>query len=308
MFRYDTILGWVQEPGRSTRFEIIESTTTVEINSQGLRDREYDFARSPDKRRMLVLGDSMAWGWGVEADESFSGRLEALHPDWEIINAGVPGYSTDQELLYFEHSGRRWDPDVVLLLFHPNDAVENELGAQSMHNKPGFELVDRSLTPIYQPVPAPSFGQTIARYIRTNTYLLWRVQNRLNQWLPSDVSIARGRLAPDGPDVDYLLTMKLLLALDEQVQKAGSRLLVTSVPMLGETNQVIERSVAKTLAYARVPYQPLSASFAERFDQLMFERNGHWNAAGHAVAADTIGAFLREQGVFDPPAVGEQRR
>jgi hypothetical protein len=177
LFRYDSRLGWAHAPGRATQFKIIESTTTVTINSQGLRDREYDFTRSRDERRMLVLGDSMAWGWGVEADESFSERLEALHADWEIINAAVPGYSTDQEPLYFEQSGQRWDPDVVLLLFHPNDARENELSSQSWDNKPGFELVDGRLTPIHQPVPEESLRQMLAKYVHAKTYFLSRVQN-----------------------------------------------------------------------------------------------------------------------------------
>ena len=101
--------------------------------------------------------------------------------------------------------------------------------------------------------------------------------------------------------MDYLLTMKLLLGLDEQVEKMGSRLLVASIPMLGEEFQKIERAVAKTLAYAGVPYLPLTESFADRFDQLKLDWYGHWNAEGHAVAADSIDAFLREQGVFEPP-------
>jgi hypothetical protein len=308
LFRYDARLGWVHEPGRVRKFAILETTTTVSINSHGLRDREYALARSGDARRMLVLGDSMAWGWGVEADQIFCERLEARHPDWEIIDAAVPGYSTDQQLLYFEREGRRWNPDVVLLLFHPNDAEENERTAQSWQNKPGFELVAGELVAIHQPVPERSFAQALASYVHANTYFWSRVQGRLRHWLrPAATPAARGRLAPDGPEVEYPLTMELLLALGERVERAGSRLLVVGVPMLGEKEQKIERAVAETLRYAGVPFQPLSASFADRFDALMFEWNGHWNPQGHAVAADAVERFLSEQGVFGP-AGGDGRR
>jgi hypothetical protein len=99
--------------------------------------------------------------------------------------------------------------------------------------------------------------------------------------------------------VDYLLTMKLLLALDERVSRSGSRLLVSAVPMPGEQKQKIERSVAATLHFAGVPFQPLTGTFEGRFDELMFEWNGHWNPQGQAVAAAAIDHFLHEQRVFD---------
>ena len=71
------------------------------------RDREYPRERRvPGRRRILVLGDSVAWCWGVEREECFTERLEAALPDTDVINAGVPGYSTAQELLYYERDGR----------------------------------------------------------------------------------------------------------------------------------------------------------------------------------------------------------
>src|SRR4030095_12115366 len=101
-----------------------EFSVEVSINSHGQRDDEYPVERT-GKRRMFVLGDSLGWGFGVELHERFSERMEDIHPDWEIINASVSGYSTDQELLYLQHQGMVFAPDVVLLLFHPNDFEGN---------------------------------------------------------------------------------------------------------------------------------------------------------------------------------------
>jgi lysophospholipase L1-like esterase len=299
LWRYDALLGWAHQPGRVVRWRIRDASPTVTLSSAGLRDREYPLARSPGRRRMLVLGDSMAWGWGVEDDEVVSERLEARHPDWEILNAGVAGYATDQQLLYWEQRGRRWAPDVVLLLFHPNDALENESTTQGLHYKPAFRLEGGALVAVGQPVPEPSWGQVVGKFLRAHSYLFGRVHRRLwDAWLEPRIAPASGRLSPDGPEVDYLLSMRLLLALAQSVEAAGSRFLVASVPMPEPETAPVERSVAKTLAWAGVPYLPLTAAFGDRLDALMQRWNGHWNAEGHAVAASAIEVFLVSEGVF----------
>ncbi len=122
---YDPELGWKLAPARTTIFKGQHFSVRVVHNADGLRDREYRHERSPGRRRILVLGDSVTWCWGVERDECFTERMEALLPDTDVINAGVPGYSTAQELLYYERDGRRYDADVVLLVMSPNDPTDN---------------------------------------------------------------------------------------------------------------------------------------------------------------------------------------
>ena len=63
----------------------------VSQNAEGLRDRHYPYARDGGRRRILVLGDSVVWCWGVEQADCFTERLEAALPDTDVINAGVPG-------------------------------------------------------------------------------------------------------------------------------------------------------------------------------------------------------------------------
>ena len=56
---------------------------TVAINSHGLRDGEYALEPTRGKKRMLVLGDSFAWGFGVEREEVFCEVIERRRPNWE---------------------------------------------------------------------------------------------------------------------------------------------------------------------------------------------------------------------------------
>jgi len=97
-------------------------------NSLGLRDGPY---RAGADAKVLVLGDSVSWGNGITDPRRvfpslLEGALDAARPGrvHEVINAGVPGYSTFQELRYFELVGADLEPDAVLLQFTLNDVVE----------------------------------------------------------------------------------------------------------------------------------------------------------------------------------------
>jgi lysophospholipase L1-like esterase len=103
----------------------------VKINSTGLRDREFGIAKPADTFRVLVLGDSTTFGWGVRQEKTFAKLLENKlnerpPPGWpkhvEVINAGVGNYNTAQEVAYFMERGRLYKPDMVILAFFINDA------------------------------------------------------------------------------------------------------------------------------------------------------------------------------------------
>lgn len=98
----------------------------VRINALGMRDDEVAVRKAPGRFRILVLGDSHLFGWGVGQDESFAQvlerRLEALAPGrFEVLNAGVPGYNTVMEERYFELHADELEPDLVLVHYVDND-------------------------------------------------------------------------------------------------------------------------------------------------------------------------------------------
>jgi len=85
--------------------------------------------KKPGTKRILIIGDSIAFGTGVDAEWRFSDFLSrALGDDVEVINAGVCGWGTDQELLYYEKAGKDLDADIVILTFTmANDVLNNML-------------------------------------------------------------------------------------------------------------------------------------------------------------------------------------
>lgn len=128
----------------------------IKINSQGMRDYEYPISKDENTYRILVLGDSMTFGWGTPLEKTYPKVLERMlnenHPEWdgksnqlcsespqnrpavahhvvplqkyEVINTAVGNYNTVQEVTYFKERGIQYNPDMVLLGFYLNDAEE----------------------------------------------------------------------------------------------------------------------------------------------------------------------------------------
>ncbi len=110
-------------------FRYPEFQTEVRINGQGLRaDRDYRPSHA-GVRRILAIGDSFTMGYSVDEPLTWVRVLEAElrgQGSVDVINAGVPGYSTWQELAYLEEDGQALAPDVVLLgFFVGNDISDN---------------------------------------------------------------------------------------------------------------------------------------------------------------------------------------
>ena len=100
----------------------------VQTNSCGMRSPERTVEKAEGSIRIALLGDSFAFGWGVEQDRTFARVLEkrlnqiygeAVH--FEVLNFGVPGYSTFQQVELLEEKGLDFSPDIVLVYFVEND-------------------------------------------------------------------------------------------------------------------------------------------------------------------------------------------
>jgi hypothetical protein len=155
-WKYDSLFGWAHKPGQEGIFETPQFRTHVRINDKGLRDRSHSYEGQNDGQRILVLGDSFAWGYGVEESERFSQILEKSL-DVEVVNAGVSGYSTDQELLWYKNEGIKYDTDLVILVIAGNDVGDNEQPLVStIYYKPKFVIENGQLILTNYPVPKTS--------------------------------------------------------------------------------------------------------------------------------------------------------
>jgi lysophospholipase L1-like esterase len=127
-YRPDGQLGFVLQPGVRLRHVDRDFSVAIAVNALGMRGPERDLRKPPGSARILLLGDSFAFGWGVEQAESFGARLESLLADRvgpvEVWSAAVPGWTTDQHYLYLRTRGLALDPDLVLLATGESDLGE----------------------------------------------------------------------------------------------------------------------------------------------------------------------------------------
>lgn len=98
----------------------------VNTNTQGLRDKEYSLNKPAGVLRILMLGDSLTFGWGVPLNDTFSKRIERLYMERgvnaEVINTGVGNWNTVQQVQYYITKGHLFNPDIVVLNYFINDA------------------------------------------------------------------------------------------------------------------------------------------------------------------------------------------
>ena len=278
-YLFDAKLGWRNIPN----WQATTHGKSLTINSRGLRDRDYPFKKPADVTRILVLGDSFTWGYGVADDEIFTEvletRLAESAAEYEVINSGVSGWGTDQEYLFLVNEGFRYAPDIVVLAFFLlNDPVENVSSRVYEMNKPMF--LDDQLTLANVPVPKPHVHPGLHR---------------------------RGD--------EIAITLAIMKAMSQECKQHGAtlvvmkfgRFLLPSSPILLGDEQVIEEEIG---TWPDTLYFDLDREFEA--EGLSVERltsgnsDGHWNAFGHQATAEMLYEFLFQSRVLENLSITTQ--
>jgi hypothetical protein len=129
---YDKRLGSALRPGAQGWFRS-EGRSWISVNAAGMRDREHDIPKPPGAFRIAVLGDSMTEAMQVPREQNFCSILEHRLRDCaamadkkpEVLNFGVSGYGTAQELILLSERVWRYQPDLVLLAMFPGNDIRN---------------------------------------------------------------------------------------------------------------------------------------------------------------------------------------
>lgn len=124
IMRREQRTGWIPREGTVRHSVDVQGRPfALRINSTGQRGPELE-GRQPRKRRLLFLGDSFTMASQTREEDTFTARIDSLlnattGVPVEVINSGVEGYSTYQELAYYRYYGRVFQPDIVVLCFLP---------------------------------------------------------------------------------------------------------------------------------------------------------------------------------------------
>lgn len=114
----DSVLNWRFVPNSVVQ----DGRITYRYNDAGFRDVNHSVRKPADIARVLVIGDSVTEGSGVEQDQIFTHYVQNfLGSRYEVINLGMSGLNTPQEVHLLEMEGLKYEPDVVVLNFVLND-------------------------------------------------------------------------------------------------------------------------------------------------------------------------------------------
>jgi hypothetical protein len=305
-WRHDPALGWFHLPGQTGRFFREEFTHHVTINRMGFRDVERDLEAAGDGRpiRVVVLGDSFAWGHGVQDEEIFTRLLEGHLPGMEIWNLAVSAYSTDQELLLLREWGPRIRPDLVLVMVSRNDFTGNVATRYDPYFKPRFMESSGALTLTGVPVPPPGLLSRVAIKLRS-----WSAFFNGLWLLAGDPGRAPG--VAGGWEAQAPLMGAILDGFWEETGALGADLALGIVPSVAhvyypEVHRPEARGDAMLEEWGEargVVVLDLVPAFRKAFqetgERYHYRRDKHWNAGGHRLAAETLAALLGEKGLLE---------
>ena len=130
IFKADPIVGFTYQPNASTYEKGREYNALFQINSLGLRDREYG-PRKPGDFRVMLVGDSFSVSHGLPIEDSLSRQLEralqsqaekdGLDLNIEVINTAHGGYSPFNYWKSYDRWASVFSPDVVVVGISPDD-------------------------------------------------------------------------------------------------------------------------------------------------------------------------------------------
>ena len=233
---YDSEIGWKNRAGAGGVYQPTPfmEAVNVRINKYGMRGGEVNLKRPDNAKRIMVLGDSNTFGYGVREEERFSDRLSGfLSGGYEVLNCGVFGYGTDQELLLFEGNVLAFKPDIVVLAFSPGDVSDNMNSINTGSSKPYYKLEDGE--PVIKNVPVPratNFRRSGSRnsrikkilYFNSNIYRL--IFNRL---LATNI-FAKESVQEMTLDEGMMITTALINKMDKLSKENGAIFVVLLVP------------------------------------------------------------------------------
>lgn len=342
-YRPDWDRGYTLRPGASgvwTR----EGRGRVTINAEGLRDGPHQRRPGPGVLRVAVLGDSFSEAFQVDLEQTWwhqlEQRLNTSNPcpfrrgyprGVEMLNFGVGGYGTGQQLLTWRLQARAFQPRVVLLaMYLGNDIQDNTPLPRA--DKPVFRLgpggglvIDNAFRESAGTrFRFSSLGHALNELLNRSA-LLQLANEAKNRWSGRQ-PLAAPAPAPGRPAMHlerddpsgWRVTEALLRQLRDEVRASGATLVVTSLsspeqlwPDRSERQRVFreagqdpfarERRLAGLLDTLNVPYHPLAEDLRRKADENgsilhgfkgQNLGGGHWNATGHQWAATLLARRL----------------
>jgi lysophospholipase L1-like esterase len=270
--------GYLHKPGYSDRIQGVD----IAINEYGLRGPSTARDKPAGTTRLLILGDSVVFGWGAPQDSIFPARLDrqlaARNPAIEVIGAGVASWNTRTQFEWLRARGIQFQPDVLVMMVVGNDADPIYVG--------NTDVARDSL----MGATAPGYAfQAEARGAWQHGYQNSRILAYLQfaRVFFRQRNLESAGYAPSSPQ-----WRDTRLALDGIIHLCAAHEIELVVFLYGDEERIqasgVLRAYRDYLTRRGVTVHALPAAL---FNQRRYRNSvvdGHENAAGHAVLANAI--------------------
>ena len=308
-------------PGITRRHVTPLWDVALRINQDGFRD----FDRKPGAEEAVVLGlgDSLAFGWGVELEQTFYARLEAAaSPGVRLIKAAVPGTGTSDQARLIERLLRVYHPRaVVLAFFVGNDFVDVARGGSAQYEVVDGFLAHRGANPggsgLLRRWAIRSRLLQLVRAAQFRLHLAPEQERRWDAWMREYAQIHL-KSPPEQTEQAVRATLEALDDIAAQCEQAGSRFLLVVLPRsfqtdpgeLAEMTRALEwppesidldrpqRILSEWAARRGVPLVDVLPAFRRHVQEggepLFYTPDAHMTPEGHRQTALAVGPALAE--------------
>jgi lysophospholipase L1-like esterase len=282
--QYDPELGVSLVPN----MDVIHSrgcfTGHVVTNSWGFRDRARTIEKAPGEFRIALIGDSVVEGVHVNPDQVMNIQMEKLlaqqgYKNVEVMDFGIEGIGTTQELIMYKDRIRQFHPDLVVLTVSDNDIMNNSSTLQpksyGIHTWycPYYKL-DANGNLVFQPVQRRPLNGLIT-FLERHSYLAYYVERI---WFRADLPLYKwhgmpvyfGSYADDPLDPEWrsawTVTEKVMSQMRDTVQADGAKFVV--VPWTNFSDIDTEWRERLTKQFGSVPRELTPEKLDQRLQQM----------------------------------------
>lgn len=254
-------------------------------NSRGYRDNERALAKAAGVKRLLSLGDSFAWGAGIEFDDTYGQRLERQLPRrrreaWEVVQLALPGMNTVDEASQLHEEGLAYDPDLVVVGYVLNDSEDSEAAEARRAREWAEEKREKR---------DPRFLDHSALFKLVGSRIFATVENRRR------IAGYRSMYRPDAPG--WVAGQKALKLIGKLCTEKGIPFVVVIFPLFANPLDAgypfadIHATVTQAASAAGAKVVDLRPAYEGlRWDLLVVDgaADEHPNEIAHRIAADVV--------------------
>lgn len=281
---HDSLKGWKASPNLRNFVGAKNPNKNhkrVSTNSKGMRgDKDFSYAKTIDKKRILFLGDSFTFGDEVNDNENYPYFVQQfLGTSYEVMNMGMNGYGHDQMLLWLKEEGLKYKADKIILGFMPLDIKRNMFSFWN-YAKPVFNLEESGLK--LSNVPVPTFRQVVFRQIFKSK--IWEFCQLIKELLAVN--------SDDWKEKEKIITTAILDEIKKSSEQSGAEFLIIYIPLQEE---LVANTKSKELEFIESYVKSRKINFfnpllelKEKAKSKKYKMIGHYDAQLNRDFAESI--------------------